>query len=112
MIKEIVSQQEFKKLVKEVAEDQLLIFYDDNSDRRLVNRYKIIALSVANELQRPITIFQINLNNIQLTAEDKEEYQVGNNTICCTTINDGVLMEKQVNPFETTARQMVRNILI
>jgi len=112
MIKEIVSKQEFKKLVKEVIEDQLLIFYDNNSDFRLVNRYTIIALSVANELQKPITLYKINLNNIKLIPEDKEKYQMGNNTICCTTINDGIIMEKQINPFETTLRQMVRNILV
>lgn len=112
MPEEIVSQQDFKKKVKDLIKDQLLIFYGDNSDCRLVNRYSIIALSVAHELQKPITVYKINLDHVDLSPEDKTTFQVGNCVICCTTINEGILMEKQVDPFETTLRQMVRNILV
>jgi hypothetical protein len=112
MPEDIINQKDFEQKVKKNKIDQLLIFYGDNSDCRLLNRYSIVALSVAQELQKQIKVYRINLDHVQLSSEDEEEYQSGNRVICCTTINEGVVMEKQVNPFETTLRQMVRNILV
>lgn len=108
---EITDRTEFERKVKNAKKDQLLIFYSDNSDRRRVHRYNLIAKEEAEKKRKAIEVYAINLNLVTLEPEDVRRYQWNNEAICCTTINEGEVMEKQVNPFEPTLRQMVRNIL-
>jgi len=59
----------------------------------------------------PIDVFAINIDQLTLKLEDVDIYQMDVEVICCTSVNDGVVMEKLINPFETTLRTMVLNIL-
>ena len=112
MAVKITSESDFKTKVKDANKDQLLIFHSNNSNPVSINRYNIVALSTAIKVNKSIEVFTINLDQVSLDPQDASTYQMGNQAICCTTINDGIVMEKQVNPFETTLRQMVLNILI
>lgn len=110
---EITDKAQFEEKVKKAKKDQLLIFYSDNSDRRRVHRYNLIAKEEADNRGKgkAIEVYAINLSMVTLDIEDIRRYQWNNEVICCVTINEGEVMEKMVNPFEPTLRQMVRNIL-
>ena len=97
--------------MKKAKKEQALIFYGKNSDPRFVCRYSLIALEEAYKKRKPIEVYTINIDKVPLNNSDAEIYHWHNEVICCATLNEGLVMEKQVNPFEPTFRQMVRNIL-
>ena len=109
-MQQINSRKDFVDKVKNVKKDQLLIFHGNNSNPARVYHYYIVALRAADE--RPIAIYSVNIDRVNLSDGDAAKYMCGKNVICCTTVNDGVVMEKMVNPFEPTLRQMVCNILV
>lgn len=109
-MKQINSATDFANKVKKVKKDQLLIFHGNNTNAARVNQYYIVALRAADK--RPIEIYSVNIDSANLSDEDESKYMCGKNVICCTTVNDGVVMEKMINPFESTLRQMVCNILV
>ena len=109
-MEQINSAKKFDEKIKKVKKDQLLIFHGNNSNPARVNQYYIVALRAADK--RPIEIYSVNIDSVNLTNGDASKYTDGKNVICCTTVNDGVVMEKMVNPFETTLKQMVHNILV
>lgn len=108
----ITDAQQFESKVKKASLDQLLIFHSPGSDPARVNRYRIIALATAVEARRDVEVLTVDIEACQLADEDVLAYQMGDSVICCTTINDGVIMEKALNPFERTVECMVMNILI
>jgi hypothetical protein len=108
----ISSKKEFEDRIKNEKKDQVLIFHGNSSSLNRINRYNVIALATAVEKNKLIEVFTVNLDQVSLNPVDATTYQNGNEVICCTTVNEGVVMEKQVNPFETTLRMMVLNILV
>lgn len=107
----IAHLDEFKEKVKDNEKDQLLIFFSDQSSASRVNEYRIVALRAAVTAGQPLDVHRINIDTCQLTASDKKKYMQGNQVICCTTINDGIVMEKIINPLEYTLQHMVLAIL-
>lgn len=108
----ITSLDEFEQKVKNSDKDQLLIFYSNQSNASRVNGYRIIGLKAAVSAGQPIEVYRINIQTCPLSSEDKKKYMIGNQVICCTTINDGTVMEKIVEPLEFTLRHMILAILV
>jgi hypothetical protein len=107
----ITSAVDFGNRVKTPTIDQLVIFHGNNSSAAMINRYNVIALAAAVDAKKPLQVCTVNIDKLQLSNPDVLAYQLGTDVVCCTTINDGVVMERVINPFETTLRQMVLNIL-
>ena len=107
----IATKADFVNRVKTPAIDQLLIFHGNNSSSSTIKRYNVIALAAAGDANKALQVCTVNIDALPLDPADAATYQLGPNVICCTTINDGVVMERVSNPFEPTLRQMVLNIL-
>lgn len=108
----ITSSAEFEQKIKNSNNDQLLLFYNNQSNASRVNGYRIVGLKAAVSAGHPIEVYRINIQTCQLSSADKKKYLLGNQVICCTTINDGIVMEKIVDPLEFTLRHMVLAILV
>ena len=108
----ITSPDEFEQKVKNSDKDQLLIFYNNQSNASRVNGYRIVGLKAAVSAGQPIEVYRINIQTCQLPRDDKQKYMAENRVICCTTINDGIVMEQIANPLEFTLRHMVIAILV
>jgi hypothetical protein len=107
----ITTKADFVTRVKTPAIDQLLILYGNSSSGSTINRYNVIALAAAGDANKALQVCTVNIDALPLDPADAVAYQLGPNVICCTTISDGVVMERAINPFEPTVRQMVLNIL-
>jgi len=107
----ITTKVDFINRVKTSPIDQLLIIHGDSSSRSSINRYNVIALAAAGDANKALQVCTVNVDALPLDPADAATYQLGPHVICCTTITDGVVMERVINPFEPTLRQMVLNIL-
>jgi hypothetical protein len=107
----ITTKVDFVNRVKTAAIDQLLIIHGDSSSRSSINRYNVIALAAAGDANKALQVCTVNIDALPLDAADAATYQLGPHVICCTTITEGIVMERVINPFEPTLRQMVLNIL-
>ena len=107
----ITTKVDFVNRVKASATDQLLIIHRDSSSRSSINRYNVIALAAAGDANKALQVCTVNIDAVPLDPGDAATYQLGPHVICCTTITDGIVMERVINPFEPTLRQMVLNIL-
>jgi hypothetical protein len=98
--------------VKTSAIDQLLIIHGDSSSRSSINRYNVIALAAAGDANKALQVCTVNIDALPLDPADAATYQLGPHVICCTTITEGIVMKRVINPFEPIRlRQMVLNIL-
>ena len=109
-MKQINSRTDFANKIKKVKKDQLLIFHGNNSNFDRMNRYYNVARQVADK--RSIEIYSVNIDSANLSEEDESKYMCGKDVICCTTVNDGVVKEKKVNPRNAKLKQMVSNIFV
>jgi hypothetical protein len=107
----ITTKVDFVNRVKTAAIDQLLIIHGDSSSRSSINRYNVIALAAAGDANKALQVCTVNIDALPLDPADAATYQLGPHVICCTTITEGIVMERVINPFEPTLRQMVLNIL-
>jgi hypothetical protein len=107
----ITTKVDFVNRVKTSAIDQLLIIHGDSSSRSSINRYNVIALAAAGDANKALQVCTVNIDALPLDPADAATYQLGPHVICCTTITEGIVMERVINPFEPTLRQMVLNIL-
>jgi hypothetical protein len=109
-VREITSLGDFPNLQGSPA-NQLLVFFNAASDDAQVQRYRIIATGIAQDAARPLEIYLVRSDQVTLSYDDADRYQLCREVVCCTTVSGGKhVMERAVNPLELTLRQMVLNL--
>lgn len=105
-----LTSSSFREHVLERAVNQLLVFHAPESPASRIQRYCTIAISTAAGIGHSLEVFTVDVGRVTLHSDIVSMYQLGRHTITCTTVSEGVVLEKMTDPFDTTLQQMVRNI--